>query len=95
MSASEIAKLTGFLRSFGVEAEGVPEGFWVRGLGGAPLRASRVTTGGDPRLASLGVLLGLHTDGESVIDDVDALSEFMPKFVGTLRALGADIKVQT
>jgi 3-phosphoshikimate 1-carboxyvinyltransferase len=93
MPAQEITKLVGMLRSFGVQAECVQDGFRLQGRGGRPLGANRVTTGGDPRLAALAVLLALGADGESVIDDVDCLAEFLPRFVGTLRALGASIEV--
>ena len=93
MPAPEIPKLVGVLRSFGVQAECVQDGFWLRGRGGRALDASRVTTGGDPRLAALAVLLALRADGDSVIDDVDCLAEFLPRFVGSLRALGASIEV--
>ncbi len=94
LSDQEIAQLLGFLRSFGVQAERDADGFEVQGAKGLPLRASRVTTGGDARLAALGVLLALGADGESVIDDVEALAEFLPKYVGTLRALGASLEVE-
>jgi 3-phosphoshikimate 1-carboxyvinyltransferase len=93
MPEGHIAKIVGFLRSFGVEAQGAQDSFWIRGSGGAPLTATRVTTGGDPHLAALGILLGLAADGESVIDDVLSLAEFLPRFVGTLSALGAELKV--
>lgn len=93
MPEPEISKLVGMLRSFGVQAECAHDGFWLRGRGGRPLDAGRVTTGGDPRLAALALLLALGANGDSVIDDAECLSEFLPRFVGTLRALGAAIEV--
>ena len=94
LSESEVAKLVGFLRSFGVQAEGASDAVYIVGSGARPFSPSRVTTGGDPRLAAMGVLLGLGAEGESVIDDVDALAEFLPRFIGTLRALGARLEVE-
>lgn len=94
LSESEVAKLVGFLRSFGVEAQGASDSVHIWGSAGRPFSSSRVTTGGDPRLAAMGVLLGLGAEGESVIDDVDALAEFLPRFIGTLRAVGAKMEVE-
>ncbi|HEY6728045.1 MAG TPA: hypothetical protein VI197_28745 [Polyangiaceae bacterium] len=94
LSESEVAKLVGFLRSFGVQAEGASDSMHISGSAGRPFSPSRVTTGGDPRLAAMGVLLGLGAEGESVIDDVDSLAEFLPRFIGTLRALGAKMEVE-
>lgn len=94
LSESEVAKLVGFLRSFGVQAEGASDALYIQGSAGRPFTPSRVTTGGDPRLAAMGLLLGLAADGESSIDDVDALAEFLPRFIGTLRALGAKLEVE-
>lgn len=94
LSESELAKLVGFLRSFGVQAEGASDAVYIVGNGARPFAPSRVTTGGDPRLAAMGILLALGAEGESVIDDVDALAEFLPRFVGTLRALGAKMEVE-
>lgn len=93
LSEEAVSKLIGFLRSFGVKAESAPDGFLVEGRDGKALSATKLTTGGDPHLGAMGVLLALAADGESVIDDVDSLAEFLPRFVGTLRALGAELKV--
>jgi len=38
-------------------------------------------------------VLGLVAEGETVIDDVDCIATSFPRFVGTLRALGADLEV--
>jgi 3-phosphoshikimate 1-carboxyvinyltransferase len=83
----------GYLRSFGLQAEATESGFWVEGKGQRPLRPTRVTTGGDPRLAVLGSMLALCAESNSVIDDVETLSVLFPKFLGTLRALGARMEV--
>ena len=37
-------------------------------------------------------LLGLVGDGETTIEDADCVAVSFPRFVGTLRALGADLE---
>lgn len=87
-------KLLGYLRSAGIE--GVAEEFGIRLRGRTLARspALRVTTGGDPRLALVGTLLGLVAEDVSVIDDVECLREMFPRWIGTLRALGARLEVR-
>jgi 3-phosphoshikimate 1-carboxyvinyltransferase len=91
--SGDAARIVGYLRSFGVAAETTGEGFVVEGKGDEPLTATRVTTGADPRLAALGILLALSAKDRSVIDDVDCLNALFPKLIGTLRALGARLEV--
>jgi len=88
-----IAALCSVLGAFGVEAEPRPEGLAIRGKPDGPLRATRVKSGGDHRLAMTAAVLGLVADGESVIEDADCIAVSFPRFVGTLRALGADLEV--
>ncbi len=88
-------RFVGLLRSAGAVAETSEGGVLVRGRGASGrFRALRVTTGGDGRLALLGTLMALAGDGTSFIDDADCLRERFPRWVGTLRALGAEISVQ-
>jgi 3-phosphoshikimate 1-carboxyvinyltransferase len=89
-----VSALTELLRAFGVQASARPDGLVIEGQADCPLRAAHVSTGGDHRLAMTAAVLGLVADGETVIDDVDCLAVSFPRFVGTLRALGADIEVQ-
>ncbi len=90
-----LGRYCGVLMNAGVKAE-LSEGILsVSGKGEAPLRPLKMTTGGDGRLAVLGTLLALGTEGTSTIDDVDCLREHFPRFVGTLKALGAEIEVKT
>ncbi len=93
LTSTDVARIVGYLRSFGVQAETAEGGFFVEGKGERPLTATRVTTGGDPRLAMLGSLLALAAESSSQIDDVESLSVLFPKFLGTLRALGARLEV--
>ncbi len=89
-----VARLVGVLRAYGVDAAPSEGGLVLRPAMG-PTRATRVTTGGDHRLALAATLLGLSSDGPSVVDDVDCLRRFFPRVVGTLRALGATIEVKS
>lgn len=89
-----LARAVGFLRSAGIEASTESQ-VTVRGRPRNQWRPLVVTTGGDPRLALLATILALGATGTSVIDDVDCLAGHFPRWVGTLRALGAAIEVKT
>lgn len=89
-----LAALTRVLRAFGVSVTEKPDGLVIEGQPDRPLAAARVSSGGDHRVAMAAVLLALAADGESVIDDADPIAVSFPRFVGTLRALGAEIEVQ-
>lgn len=93
LTSPDVARIVAYLKSFGVQAQATSGGFFVEGKGERPLRATRVTTGGDPRLAVLGIMLALAADDGSVIDDVETLSVLFPKLIGTFRALGARLEV--
>jgi len=86
--------LVGLLRAFGVEAAPRVDGLVIEGRPERALTAARISSGGDHRLAMTAALLGLVADGETVVEDVDCMAVSFPRFVGTLRALGADIEVQ-
>jgi 3-phosphoshikimate 1-carboxyvinyltransferase len=88
-----VAALTDLLRAFGVQASARPDGLVIEGQADRPLKAAHVTSGGDHRLAMTAAVLALVADGETIVDDVDCLAVSFPRFVGTLRALGADIEV--
>jgi 3-phosphoshikimate 1-carboxyvinyltransferase len=81
------------LRAFGVGASERPDGLVIEGEPEKPLTAARVSSGGDHRMAMCAAVLGLVADGETVVDDADCLAVSFPRFVGTLRSLGADIEV--
>jgi len=92
--SDRIARIVELLRAFGLAVDESPEGFRVQGQADAPLRAARVESHGDHRIAMTACILGLVADGETVVEDADCIATSFPKFVGTLRALGADIEVQ-
>jgi 3-phosphoshikimate 1-carboxyvinyltransferase len=90
----KLRELAQLLRAFGISVEEKPDGLLVEGRPDRPLTAARVSSGGDHRLAMTAAVLALAADGECVVDDADAIAVSFPRFVGTLRALGADIEVQ-
>ena len=65
------------------------------GRGMTTLSAAEVSSGGDHRIAMAAAVLALVADGESRIDDVDCIATSFPRFAGTLRALGAEVEVET
>lgn len=81
------------LRAFGVQADETVDGLVIQGVGTAPLKAARVSSYGDHRIAMSAALLGLFANGESVIDDAACIATSFPRFAGTLRALGADVRM--
>jgi len=92
--SDRIALMAGLLRAFGVEAEERPDGLVVQGRPEGALRAARVTSGGDHRIAMCAAILGLVADGETVIDDAGCIATSFPRFAETLRALGVDVEVE-
>ena len=80
-----LAALSKLLRAFGVAAQEKPDGIIIEGDPERPLKAARVSSGGDHRIAMAATLLALAADGESVIDDADPIAVSFPRFVGTLR----------
>src|SRR5690606_37609006 len=84
-----------FLSAAGVKHSVNSDGIVIEGRDHELLEPLTVTTGGDARLALLATVLALGAKGPSVIDDVDCLALDFPRFVGSLRALGAQIEVNT
>jgi 3-phosphoshikimate 1-carboxyvinyltransferase len=93
--SDRLAALSNLLRAFGVSVQEKPDGLVIEGEPERPLKAARVSSGGDHRVAMAAVLLALAAEGESVVDDADPIAVSFPRFVGTLRALGAEIEVQS
>jgi 3-phosphoshikimate 1-carboxyvinyltransferase len=75
-----------------VTCEEHPDGLSIEGSD-RPLRAMTVESQGDHRIAMTAAVLALAADGPSRIRDVDCIATSFPRFVGTLRALGARIDV--
>ncbi|MFO0619368.1 MAG: 3-phosphoshikimate 1-carboxyvinyltransferase [Polyangiaceae bacterium] len=91
--SDRIAAIVRMLRAFGASVEEMPDGVVIEGREGG-FRAARVESGGDHRIAMSAAILALLGDGPSRIVDVDCISTSFPRFVATLRALGATIDVE-
>ena len=92
--SDRIAAMVDTLTAFGVEAAATSDGLTVVGVPDAPLRAARIDSCGDHRIAMTAAVLALVADGPTEIDDVDCIATSFPRFVGTMRALGAEVEVQ-
>jgi 3-phosphoshikimate 1-carboxyvinyltransferase len=88
-----LAALAGLLRAFGVSASERPDGLVIEGRPEGRLKAAKVTSGGDHRVAMAAAVMALCGDGDTVIEDADCIAVSFPRFVGTLRAVGAEIEV--
>jgi 3-phosphoshikimate 1-carboxyvinyltransferase len=87
--SDRIATMVSVIRAFGGDATELDDGLIVHG--GAPLRAARVASDGDHRIAMSAALLGLVAEGETIVDDAECIDTSYPTFVATLERLGADI----
>jgi len=92
--SDRIATMARVLRAFGVDYEERPDGLVIEGVPDKPLRAADVTSEGDHRIAMASAVLSLCADGPCRIRDVDNIATSFPRFVGTLRALGARVDVE-
>lgn len=90
--SDRLATMAEVLRAFGVEARELPDGLEIDGKPTGKLKAARVTSKGDHRIAMSSALLALRGDGPSTIGDVDCVATSFPGFAQTLRDLGAHIE---
>ncbi len=90
-----IAAMTEVLRAFGVACEPAADGMRIEGVGPRPLSPATVDSRGDHRIAMSAAILALGASGPSRVRDVDCIRTSFPRFVGTLRALGASLAVET
>lgn len=91
--SDRLATMAHLLRSMGVECEELPDGLIVVGRPDRPLVAAEVDSEGDHRIAMAAAVLGLLADGETRVKSAQAIATSFPRFVGTMRALGARIEV--
>ena len=89
-----IAAMASVLRAFGVTCEETSDGLAIEGRPRGALAAASVDSRGDHRVAMTAAVLGLVADGKVRVRDVECIRTSFPKFVGTLRALGATIEVE-
>jgi 3-phosphoshikimate 1-carboxyvinyltransferase len=87
--------MVGLLRAFGVETESTShDTVVVIGRPDDPLDAADIDAAGNVARATTAVILGLLASGPTRIRRVDVLAGRFPRIVGTLRALGADVRVE-
>jgi 3-phosphoshikimate 1-carboxyvinyltransferase len=91
--SDRIATMAGVLRAFGVTCEELADGLEIHGQPD-PLQAAEVQSKGDHRIAMTAAVLGLVAQGPSRIRDAGCIATSYPKFVATLRALGARVDVE-
>ncbi len=87
-----LSTMAGVLRAFGVKVDERAGSLVIEGKSG-PLDAADVDSRGDRSIAMTAVVLGLAATGPTRVRDVDCITTSFPKFVGTMRALGARIDV--
>ncbi|MBX3193081.1 MAG: 3-phosphoshikimate 1-carboxyvinyltransferase [Labilithrix sp.] len=88
--SDRIATMAAVLRAFGVTCEELPDGLVIEGREG-PLQPAEIASKGDHRIAMTAAVLALLGSGPSRVTDCDCIATSFPRFVGTLRALGARI----
>jgi 3-phosphoshikimate 1-carboxyvinyltransferase len=92
--SDRIATMATVLRAFGVRCDETPDGLDVEGREGA-LDAADVDSRGDHRIAMTAAILALTGRAPSRVRDAGCIATSYPKFVATLRGLGARIDVET
>lgn len=92
--SDRLLAMTTVLRAFGIECEETADGCTIEGRPDGALRAAEVDSFGDHRIAMSATVLALLADGPSIIRNVDNIATSFPRFVGTMNALGASIKVE-
>jgi 3-phosphoshikimate 1-carboxyvinyltransferase len=91
--SDRLATMAQVLRAFGVQCEEQPDGLDVVGRD-APLEAADIDSRGDHRIAMSAAVLALVARAPSRVRDAACIATSYPKFVATLRALGARVDVE-
>jgi 3-phosphoshikimate 1-carboxyvinyltransferase len=91
--SDRIATMAKVLRAFGIACEEQPDGLDVQGREG-PLEAADVDSRGDHRIAMTASVLALLGKGPTKVRDAACIATSYPKFVATLRGLGARVDVE-
>ncbi|MCL2725654.1 MAG: 3-phosphoshikimate 1-carboxyvinyltransferase [Polyangiaceae bacterium] len=90
--SDRLATMASVLRAFGVTCEELADGLVIEGTQ-APLKPATIDSRGDHRIAMTAAVLALAGKSPSTIMDCDCIATSFPRFVGTLRALGARVDV--
>lgn len=91
--SDRIAAMAAVLRAFGVTCDERPDGLEIAGRA-SPLTAADVDSRGDHRVAMTAAVLALVADGPTRVRDAACIATSYPKFVATLRGLGARVDVE-
>jgi 3-phosphoshikimate 1-carboxyvinyltransferase len=91
--SDRIATMAKVLRAFGVTCEETPDGLDVQGRADA-LEPADVDSRGDHRIAMTAAVLALVARAPTRVRDAACIATSYPKFVATLRGLGARVDVQ-
>src|SRR6185503_4641970 len=92
--SDRIATMAAVLAAFGVRCEERPDGLVIEGSPDRPLSAADVASRGDHRIAMSAAVLALVADGPTRVRDAGCIATSFPRFVGTLRALGARVEIE-
>lgn len=87
--SDRLGTMASVLQAFGVDVVELQDGLTIHG--GRPMRGAHVNAHGDHRIAMTAVVLGLVSEGETLVDDVACVDTSFPGFAGLLRGLGADV----
>ncbi len=88
-----MAAMVKVLRAFGVACEEGPGELSIEGHDG-PLEGAEVESAGDARVAMAAAVLALAGRSPTRVRDAACIASLFPKFVATLRALGARVDVE-
>ena len=80
-----IAAVAMSLRAFGVQVDEREDGMEI--IGGCPLRGAEVESFGDHRIAMSAAILGLFSEGQTIIHDTDCVATSYPGFYETLQSV--------
>ncbi len=90
--SDRLAQMAQVLTAFGVGCEERPDGLVIEGRPEGRLKAARVSSHGDHRIAMTAAVLGLLGDGPTLIADASCIATSFPNFAETFRSLGATIE---
>jgi 3-phosphoshikimate 1-carboxyvinyltransferase len=88
-----VDRVLSLLESFGIVARKTARGLAVVAPA-RPLMGGTIASGADPDVAMAATVLALSADRPCTIEQAEGIVESFPRFVGSLRALGARIEVE-
>jgi 3-phosphoshikimate 1-carboxyvinyltransferase len=83
--SDRLSAITTNLRAMGVQVTENSDGIEIHG--GTPLKAARVSSFGDHRIAMAFAIAGLFAEGETVVENVDCVQTSYPGFYETLQRI--------